>query len=403
MSMRRGTSRSEADPDSLREIVASLLSGMSLARVPADLHSQLLVPLSAAKNEAIVAGNTTAVKRLQSLMHDLRLNPGKSGSSSRASSRAESAFVTTRSLREERNDDLHATITELLDGRALDTLEGGILPQLIRVLKDRKQAALGCGDYAQSQALENLIQEANSRNLETTYQQMQNTRLTNLRVQLLKAKEDMDAAEEFWRQAKEQHEAEYAGNLEAMEEQHRSQLADFDSSFPETLPANFKKVSSTVLQLREQERHLVLSKRYEDAIQFRERADRLEERELKTQRDKFMVAFQAQRQQLVDSQNTQRSCFEKNWARKLERFEREKDHEMAVLGRTVANFEKKITDVEGDTEVATTGATLTPRGVSRASVLTRAAPKASPAAINPRVRNVAATRIAQKKVTVKRV
>jgi hypothetical protein len=403
MSMRRAPSRSEADPESLRAIVASLLSGMSLARVPPELHSQLLVPLSAAKNEAIVAGNAAAVKRLQALMHELHLNPGRSGAGSRASSRADSAFVTARSLREERGDDLRATVAELLDGRVLDSVDGAALAPLIRALKERKQAALASGDYAQSQALENLIQEANSRSLEATYQQMQNSRLTNLRVQLLKATEDMDAAEEFWRQAREQHDAEHAESLDALSEQHARQLADFDSSFPETLPANFKKVSPAVLQLREQERHLVLSKRYEDAIQFRERADRLEEEELRMQRDKFMAAFQMQRQQLIDSQNTQRSCFEKNWTRKLERFEREKEHEMVVLRRTMANFEKKIADVEGDTEVATTGATLTPRGVSRTSVLARATPKPSPAAINPRVRNVAATKIAQKRVTVKRV
>jgi hypothetical protein len=336
-------------------------------------------------------------------MHELRLNPGKSGHSSAASSRADSAFVTTRSLCDERHDDLHAIIDELVNGRLLDTVDKGTLGSLIPALKDRKQEALVGGDYRQSQRLEDLIQEANSKYVEATYHSMQNSRLTNLRVQLLKAKEDLDAAEEFWRQAKAQHDDEYTTSLKALEEQHRQQLEDFDHSFPEVLPANFRKLSPQLLQLREQERHLVLTKRYEDAIPFRQRADKLEQEELDAQRQKFTTAFQGQKQQLVDTQNSQMACFRKNWERKLERFEREKEHEMVVLHRTIANFEKKIATIEGDTEIATGGRT-TPRGIARVSAIPQTAPpRLSPAAVNPRVRNVAATKIAQKKCIVKRV
>jgi hypothetical protein len=184
------------------------------------------------------------------------------------------------------------------------------------------------------------------------------------------------------------------------------QCDDFDASFPEILPANFRKLSPQVLQLREQERHLVLSKRYEDAIPVRERADRLEHEELERQRTKFVTAFETQRQQLVDAQGGQRQCFDRNWERKLERIQKEKQHEMGVLKRTIANFEKKIATIEGDTELAT-GASLaqsrTPRGTSRTSVFSRPTPRPSPAAVNPRVRNVAATPLTQKKCVVKKM
>ena len=44
----------EIQTNDLNEIVDGLLSGMALARVPERLHPQLLIPVSAAKNEAIV-------------------------------------------------------------------------------------------------------------------------------------------------------------------------------------------------------------------------------------------------------------------------------------------------------------------------------------------------------------
>jgi hypothetical protein len=389
--------------DELHNIVNNLVSGVPLSRVPEELHSRLLVPLSAAKNEAIVAGNAPAVKCLQSLMHELQLTPGKSP---RPISRADSPFVTGRWLRDEQYGDLQATIDELLDGRLLETLDCSVLESLIPALKERKQQVIAMGNYQQSQQLENLIQEANSRYYEATYHSHQNERLTNLRVQLLKAREDLDTAEQLWREAKDQHDEEYSTSLRNLEEQQRQQLGDFDASFPEILPANFRKLSPQVLQLRNQERHLVLSKRYQDAIPVRERADRLENEELERQRIKFERAFETQRQQLVDTQLSQRRCFDRNWERKFERFQKESQHEMSVLKRTIANFETKIATIEGDTEMATgpsVAQNRTPRGTSRTSVFPRPTPRQSPAAVNPRVRNVAATAMTQKKCVVKRM
>jgi len=391
-------SEPDSDPDELRDIVDSLISGMSLARVPEELHRRLLVPLSAAKNEAIVAGNTPTVKRIQSVMHELKLNPGKS---SRTPSRGGSAFLTARSLREEQHDDLQVIITELLDGRTLETCDYSILQPLVSALKERKQEALSVGDYHQSQQLENLIREANSLYYAATYRSQQSSRLTGLRVQLLKAREDLDAAEQFWKDAKIRQDEEYATSLTSLESQQREQLEDFDNSFPEILPANFRKLSSRLLHLREQERHLVLSKRYDDAIPFRELADQLEHEELEAQRAKFLRAFQVQRQQLIEAQAGQRGCFERNWERKKERLQKDREHELDIFRRTISIFEGKIAAVETGAEVgAAMSAGPTPRAQTRASsVVVRQVQRAS---ANPRARNVAAGRMSQKKCLVER-
>jgi hypothetical protein len=395
----------EYDPDELRDIVNNLISGSSLSRVPAEFHSFLLVPLSAAKNEAIVAGNTLLVKRLQTLMQELQLNPGKALTTSRRRQRSQSAFITSRTLKDEKHDDVQVTIDELLEGRDIETIDGSELPRLIPALKDRKQIAITRGDYRQSQQLEDLIQAGNSRHYERTYQSLQNSRLTALRVQLMKANEDLQSAEEFWAKAKEEHDEEYNANLDSMNDQQRQQLDDLDASFPDSLPAKFAKLSPHVLNLREQEKHLVLSKRYEDAIPIRERADRLEEDELERQRRKFMNAFETRRRQLSDAHNTQRRCFDRNWGRKLERFESERDHDLDVLKRTIANFEARIEAIENDTEIATTGviSKQTPRSSSRATPPTTRTPsRAAPPDMNARVRNVAASNI-NRKPRVRRV
>ena len=54
-----------------RELVHMLLNGLSLSRVPKDLHVPLLVQLSAAKQENLVAGRIENARKLQSLMRQL--------------------------------------------------------------------------------------------------------------------------------------------------------------------------------------------------------------------------------------------------------------------------------------------------------------------------------------------
>lgn len=390
---------SEYDANELREVVRSLVSGMSLARVPEELHPQLLIPLSAAKNEALVAGNATTVKRIQGLLHDLKLNPGRPGpplTSTLASAR--STFITTRSRLEERRDDLELTIDELLDGRAIESVGDDVIPSLIAAMKDRKQVFIAQGEYRKTQQLENLIQAANARFYDANYHSMQSTKLAAMRVQLVQAKSELEAAELFWRDAKARQDEEYAAGLEDLEEEQRMQLEDYDTSFPEVLPANYRKLSTRVLQLRDQERHLVLAKRYEDAIPYREMADRLESEELEEQRQRFLKNFQAQRQQLVESQVGQRRCFERNWERKWERFEKERDHELSVLQRAITNLESKIRGIEDD------GEPKTGQSGKGSSVLTKAAQigsrgnsRLSSASVNSRVRNIAASRLAQRR------
>jgi hypothetical protein len=385
------------DADDLREIVDSLLSGVPLSRVPEEIHSRLLVPLSAAKNEAIVAGNRSAVKRLQSMIHELQLNPGRSAPPSRISSRSQSTFVTARSLKGTTSDDMTVIIDDLLDGRDVATVDGGSLLRLVGAMKERKRLAIAEGDYRQSQQLENLIQAGNSRYFEITYHGVQNSRLTALKVQLMKANEDLQAAEEFWARAREEHDQEYASSLESLEADQDRQLTDFDSSFPEALPSKYLKWSPQLLQMREQEKHLVLSKRYDDAILVRERADALEQEELEQQRQKLIRAFQVQRQQLIDTHKVQRSCFETNWERKTDRFEAERDRDISVLKRTIGNFEIRIGELENQTEVVTFGVIRSgPKSPLRPLSMNRITNQGSPPAMNARVRTITASKVARK-------
>ncbi|OHT17344.1 hypothetical protein TRFO_12519 [Tritrichomonas foetus] len=414
----RNKSRLDFNLDNIREVVDALIAGVPLSRVPESLHPKLLMPLSAAKNEATVAGQTAVIKRISAIMPKLRLNPQKDTSNSSANqSSSPSRDARTpkldgrggsysyRSNNVDNNDDPESTLNEVIEGRPSQTINDSQVPQLIPLIKQRMKQTVEEGDFKTSQKLENLLQEMNSRKLEATYNTMKDQQLSSLNYQLMQAKEALRSAKEYFKKTTEEYDQIYTENKETLEETHANQLKEYDSSFPKILPVNFWKVSPQVLQLREQEKHLVATHRFEEAIPFHERADKMELDELDDQRKKFLQAFHAQRQQLLNVQENQKECFEKNWKRKWETMEMEKQKEISARQQLVTNIQRRIQKIEGSplNPEESPPATNRSRTPTARSMPLKKNMVRSPANVNPRVRSVAASRLTRRQPVVRKV
>lgn len=381
-------SEEKLSPEEIRSIVDSLVAGSSIARVPEEYHPQLLMPLSAAKNEAIVAGNAALVKRIQQLMKSLKLSTDRSRSAS-----ARRRSVQTRQIRSETVDEpISPLIDELLDGRPTDTVDDTQLNDVIAAMKTKKEELEGERDYRRLQIAENIIQELSSRRYEATYTFVQNSKLANLKKQLNDTQFELKEKKQMWSDQRAAFDEEYQMSKEELLADQEQELQEYDNSFPEILPANFRKLSPQVLQLREQEKHLVLTKRYEDAIFYRERADKLETQELEQQRAKFVRAFQVKRNQLVETQKTQLACFERHWERRLALLEKESNEDIKPLKSSIANIQKKIDALgSGPDEPA-----VTSRSSMTTTPLRRSDNRTAPSSVCPRVRSVAASKMTSK-------
>ena len=394
----------EIQTNDLNEIVDGLLSGMALARVPERLHPQLLIPVSAAKNEAIVSGDTQTVKKIQKLMRQLNLNPNRKYSDIiPTESRSVSSRQSARSVVGEKSEktEYDRIVDDLLDGFPTDAVECDDYRQLILALKSRKKLLLSNNDYHSSQLLEDLIQTFNSRMYEDVFEKTRNDQITQFNLQKMQAESDLEGAHRFWDEEKAQYDFQRAAALSELQEQQQRQLDEFDNSFPEILPANFRKLSSRVLNLREQEKHLVLTKRYEEAIEYRRRADLLEKEELRQQREKFQIAFEQQRQQLIATQQAQIRCFNANWDRKLSRLDNERNNEERILKRTVLLTQRKISKFENE-RVLEPAFPTRPISAMTASPRTASSLR-TPSEISPRVRSVASTKLTKSRLHVKKV
>ena len=404
----RQKSCKEMNLDDVRSVVDALLSGASLSRVPETMHPKLLVPLCAAKNEAIVAGQAQKIKQIQSILQKLKLSQGqksdkKTNTASQNRSPAKSASQNEEEDEKIEDGDYDTMIDKIIEGKSPNAIiRDDDVEKAIPVVKKRIRNNTEEGDFRTCQKLENLLKELNTRNLLRNYNYIKDERLASLKIQKEKAQDDLKKANAYYKQQTAEFNKAYKENKEAMEQEHKEQLEEFDGSFPEVLPVNFWKVSPQVLQLREQEKHCVHSHMFEEAIPYHERADQLELDELDEQRKKFLKAFHAQRQQLINVQQNQKECFEKNWNRKRDTFHSEAQQQLNSLRLLIANLKRKIEMLENE------GGGYDVPGVnnnrSKSKYTSRSLPLGknvirSPVSVNPRVRSVAASRLSRRPYT----
>ncbi|KAK8894523.1 hypothetical protein M9Y10_022957 [Tritrichomonas musculus] len=426
---KKNKSISEYNSEDIHNIVNSLIAGAPLSRYPEALHPKLLMPLSAAKNEAIVAGKSAAVKRIQSIMPKLQLTPQSIQSRSQLATKlntrnysgSQTPSVSSRSnSRDPEADpnDEQSVLDELLRGRLTETVDDSQVKGLIPLIKERTTESVKKGDFKTAQKLEDILQEMNSRNLEAEYKFYRNDQLSRLQFQLMNAQEALENAKRDFKEHEKELNESYLENQNQLKQSHLEQLKEYDESFPEVLPVNFWKVSPQVLQLREQERQLVSTHRFEEAIPFHEKADQMENEELDVQRKKFLQAFHVQRQQLLNVQANQLECFEKNCQRKFDEMKIKKNKDLNARKQLVTNLERRIKKLENEgracsqlsaikndpeTEnessyynnyIASSQVSNRNRPTSRSlpMVSSRKLPR-SPASVNPRIRSIAATRV----------
>lgn len=356
MKVRKKNTITHYSSEDIHKIVNSLISGAPLSRFPVSVHPQLLMPLSAAKNEAIVAGQQTTVKRIQSLMPKLQLTPqsiqSKSQLSTRLKIRNNYSGSHTPSLSSRSRDteidpnNSEAMLDDLLKGRPTETVDDSQVSNLIPLIKERQTETVKKGDFRTAQKLEDILQEMNSRILEAQYKTYRNDQLSRLQLQLMNARESLENQKDFFKKHEDELNELYNTNKEQLERTHIEQLKEYDESFPKVLPVSFWKVSPQVLQLREQEKQLVSTHRFEEAIPFHDRADQMENDELDVQRKKFLQAFHVQRQQVLNIQSKQNDCFERNWKRKFEEMEIKKNKELDSAKQLITNLERRIKKLE---------------------------------------------------------
>jgi hypothetical protein len=125
-------------------------------------------------------------------------------------------------------------------------------------------------------------------------------------------------------------------------------IRDFDMVVARSLPREYCKLNPNLLNLREQERQLVLSKWYEEPKALKRESDRREREEAAAQKCRFLELVNRRTQKILDVQKREIECFELRWKRREERLNQEMETEIGTQEKVIQNIKLKSRDFESE-------------------------------------------------------
>jgi hypothetical protein len=237
---------------------------------------------------------------------------------------------------------------DLLKGASFNLVEFEEIPNLIVLLKERRRKAILMGEYHISQKAEDLIRYISSMKLQKTFKAFKVVELQELHEQLTRAENRLEALKAKWEKEVADFNAAQSAAAKRLEQDQLRKLQEFDADVPAALPAEFCKLSADLLNLREQERQLVLCRRYDEAMRVRAEGDRRELEEGEIQKTRFLEMINGRKLKILESQKAAIDCFQIRWARIEDKLNKQMQAEITTQDKFILNMKLKIRDAESE-------------------------------------------------------
>jgi hypothetical protein len=237
---------------------------------------------------------------------------------------------------------------DLLKGASFNLVEFDEIPNLVVLLKERRRKAILMGEYQISQKAEDLIRYIAGMKLQRTFKAFKTVELKELHEQLTRAENQMEVIKAKWEHEVAAFNASQGAAARKLEQDQLRKLEEFDAEITSELPAGFCKLSGDLLNLREQERQLVLCRRYEEAMKVRAEAERRELEEAEVQKTRYIEMINARKQKILESQKSAVECFQVRWSRIEDKLNKQMQEEIATQDKFILNMKLKIRDAESE-------------------------------------------------------
>ena len=334
----------EIDKEYLSLIVNNLLSGMDVSRVPEEYLQYVFEPLAKEKENAIKKGRVDTVRRIQNIVKQINyiVCPPKKPTKIRSSltNLSNQTIVPKQNSykkgpKNDENSDLRRQMKVLTNEDVSDVSDPEMISQIIPVLKEDKENAIQHGEYHQAQVIHNMIKAFQKKTLKSALDSYETEQFYQLQNQICEAEEELENLRNYWTEQLKSAKESRDGQIQEMKEMHKDQISDFQSTWPKELPPSYRKVSPRVLQLREQEKHLITSNQFDAAVEYRRMADELERQEIDRQRINFDNEFHRSLLQIKSAQKKEMDYLKQKWENRI-------DHMQTLYYRDVENKKRFI-------------------------------------------------------------
>jgi hypothetical protein len=243
---------------------------------------------------------------------------------------------------------LSSKIDDLLRGAPFTIVEYEEIQNVIVLLKERRRKAILMGEYDISQKAENLIRYVAGMTLQRKFSAFKVVEIKELNDALARAEAQAQAIREKWEAQIAAFNAGQSAAARRMERDQLRRLEEFNADISTTLPAEFCKLSSDLLNLREQERQLVLCHRYEEARKLQLEAQRRELEEAEVQKVAYLQLLNRRKEKILESQQAAIDCFQQRWSRIEDKLNKQMQAEVSTQEKFIENIKLKIRDAESE-------------------------------------------------------
>lgn len=331
-----------ADDEKVNKIIRDLLrKKMQPNQVPKQLMTKVNTALDAEKTIAINKGSIAKVKQIHKIKSDLiRAEQIRSVVSCHSSL----PLLHRRSslLPQYSNEELEETLQDMVDGQPLDHSKTDMVQDLIALTKEKINFLIEEQEYTVAQTYEDVLRKLFVISNEAAIEKKHTNKKDNYEKMLQEAKESLEMAKIDFEQALNDFTESAEETIQDAKEKHQQELNDFDEETLKGPPSQYFKMSKQYLTLREQQKALVKSKKYEEAASLKEEADRLEKQEKQELTEKYYTERLITRNNLYNVYLSNLECLDEQLSRKKNKIMVEGKADIQSRQRNVDNLQKQF-------------------------------------------------------------
>ena len=125
-------------------------------------------------------------------------------------------------------------------------------------------------------------------------------------------------------------------------------IINYDRTIPEKLPPSYCKLSPECLNLRQMEKSLIGSRRYQEADKIHKEFLKKQKIELEQQRTKYYKSFEMERRRIENRNKRALSAIETQWERKVANLKEEMENKITAKKSAVENLQRKLISAESE-------------------------------------------------------
>jgi hypothetical protein len=229
----------------------------------------------------------------------------------------------------------------------MDTIEIPARQAAEPVMKTKRHRSVSRGGYPKSDNLDRTIDHCIEYELDSRRLGPHLLRIEEIRSKLEDARARFETARRECSGQRVQFEEIRQDREGHLDETLKNEMLDYGSHVPTTIPMEFSKFSSKVLDTRERQRKSAWFRQYDEAEALRKDAHTREKGELEVLTAKFARSYKLQKQEVVRKQTTRKDVFKQHWQRKKDEEERIMTQRLTNLKKAVEHWERDLAQAEG--------------------------------------------------------